>query len=316
MTVAIVILAAIVTLFVVMFIFFNTAFVRKDDSLASDLNSPENEFLSPFKDVIQKGMDYIRNSEHTVETTKSFDGLKLVGNYYKSGNSKRTIIIFHGYRSSGIRDFSCAVRLYNELGLNVLLVDQRSHGRSEGKYITFGVNERKDVAAWINYVLKKCGSDCEIVLGGLSMGATTVMMAAGTSLPKNVTGIIADCGFTSPKEIIFKVAKTRYHVGGAILPLVVGIMNVYCRIFGRFNIYGLSTVDSLKKSHIPIIIIHGAADGFVPYWMSERNFEAANEPKKLITVKNADHGMSFLYDEKGVTAEITEFLNSIKRQGL
>ena len=313
MVIAIVIAALIITLAAIMLVFFNVAFLRKDESAVNDLESAENEFLSNFKDTIKIGMDYIKNTPHTEESTVSFDNLKLVGSYYPIENSKRVIILFHGYRSSGLRDFSCAVKMYNNLGLNVLLVDQRSHGRSEGRYITFGVKERKDVLSWIGYVLKKCGNNTEIILGGLSMGATTVMLASSENLPSNVTGIIADCGFTSPKEIIIKVAKSTYHLSGLVLTFVIYIMDIYCKILGKFSIKNISTKDALKKSNIPIVIIHGKKDGFVPYEMSLENFEAAKGNKKLISVDNADHGMSFLYDEKGVLKAISEFLVSIKK---
>ena len=61
-------------------------------------------------------------------------------------------IQFHGYKSSALLDFCGGSKLASKIGHNALVVDQRSHGKSEGKAITFGIEERKDCMAWINYV--------------------------------------------------------------------------------------------------------------------------------------------------------------------
>ena len=137
--------------------------------------------------------------------------------------------------------------MYSDFGLNVLLCDQRSHGESEGKLITFGVNESRDVISWVEYVNKNLGAK-KLVLDGISMGATTVILACGRNLPENVKAVIADCGFTSPSDIMKKVAKRSFKINaGFFLPF----LDMACRIIGKFSFIDVSTEKVLKK-YMPI----------------------------------------------------------------
>ena len=287
--------------------FYRFAFVRFKKGETDDINNAMNKVLKPYADIINDGYEYIENSPHTWVSTKSFDGLTLAARYYPCGDSTRTMILFHGYRSAAKRDFSCAVRMYNEMGLNVLLCDQRSHGKSEGKLITYGVKERHDVFSWIDFVLQNYGQDTEIFLGGMSMGATTVLLSAGLGLPENVKGIVADCGFTSPHDIIKSVAKKTFHMPSWIF---YPAFDLICRVSGRFSIYGVSTEDALKENRVPILFIHGKADDFVPCKMSERGYDAATCEKRILLVEGAGHGFSYLIDTEGVRRELEEFIGS------
>lgn len=285
--------------------FFCVAFVKHNIGNMDDVNDPCNRVLGEFKEIVGKGIEYINNTPHKWVETYSFDKLKLRGRYYDNGYDK-TVIIFHGYRSSAARDMSCAVQMYTSFGLNVLLVDQRSHGRSEGKLITYGVKESRDVLSWIDFVTEKYAPE-KIVLGGMSMGATTVLLAAKHNLPDTVKGIIADCGFTSPEDIIKHVAKKSFKINADFF---IPVLDFCCRIFGRFSIKGVSTVDAVENAKIPILFIHGEADGFVPCEMSRKAYGRCNEKCRLVTVPNADHGFSFLVDKQKVLGEIKEFLIS------
>lgn len=302
------IIAGIVLLIVtlIMLWIFQFAFVRHNRRGIDDLDAKPNRFLKDYRTVIEPGMKFIDNQASEQVNTESFDGLRLAARYFECRDSMRTIILFHGYRSSGKRDFSCAVKFYWEAGLNVLLIDQRSHGKSEGRLITFGIKERRDVLTWVSWLLRRHGNKAEIFLGGMSMGASTVLLAAGLELPPNVKGIIADCGFTSPVDIIRKVARQAFHISGII---VIPVMNLLCRLFGHFSIYGISTVDALKKSKIPVLFIHGNSDNFVPAEMSKTGYEAAVGEKEIYLVDGADHGFSFLVDTAGVSGELTTFIN-------
>ncbi len=278
---------------------FKTAFMRSDIRLVSFESGP----LAEYKSVFDKSLNYIEKLPCEVVTINSFDDIKLVGNYY-SNNSDTTILLFHGYRSDGKFDFACAVKFYIELGLNVLVVDQRGNGKSEGKLITFGIKERHDAQAWTNYIAQRYAPR-NIFLSGVSMGASTVMMAANLELPESVKGIIADCGFTSPPSIIKKVAKQSFKINAEpILP----ILNVMCKLFGKFNLYEIDTTRALSESNIPIFFIHGKCDGFVPCEMTEISYNASCAEKYICLVENADHGISFLVDTDNVQKQITNFI--------
>lgn len=238
----------------------------------------------------------------------SFDGLRLHAKFYAASERKAPVqIMFHGYKSSAERDFCGGLREGIDGGFNVLLVDQRAHGESEGKYLTFGVNERFDCLSWASYAAERFGNDVKIYLYGISMGASTVLMASALPLPKSVSGIVADCGYTSPKDIIFSVLRD-HHVPAAP---VYAVARLGARLFCGFDLDSASAPDALSRSHIPVLFIHGDDDRFVPCRMSRENFEAsAAEHKKLLIVHNAGHGLSYMLDRPAYLSALHEFLEA------
>lgn len=308
MVIALVIIATVLIIaFAAVLVFlFKFAFVRANPAMANDLDEALNGMLRSYSELINKGKEFINNTPYEWRFVESFDGLRLAARYYSRANAESTIILFHGYRSNGERDFSCAVEMYYNMGMNVLLVDQRSHGKSEGKLITFGVKERRDVLTWIDHILSTQGKDMKIFLGGMSMGATTVLLSAGLDLPENVKGIIADCGYTSPIDIIRKVAIQSFKIRGVV---IIPLLNLGCKLLGHFSLYGISTEDALKDNKIPLLFIHGKKDGFVPCEMSQRSYDAAGGVKKIVIVDGADHGFSYLVDRKGVSEALEAFIS-------
>lgn len=290
---------------VVVYYVFSIAFMRQDISGLENIDDPVNAFLKDYREEVIEGMEFIDNTPYEEIYATSFDGLKLYGRYYQNGNSKGTILLFHGYRSNAKRDFSCVVKLYFEMGLNVLLVHQRAHGKSEGRLITYGVKESRDVVSWLEFLTQKYGEK-EYVLDGLSMGATTVLLSTRFNLPDSVKGIIADCGFTSPAEIIGIVSERNFHISSK---LSVPLMNLLCKLFGGFDLREFSTEKVLKNNTKPLLLTHGKMDGFVPYEMSQRAFDAATCEKEIYMVDNADHGMSFLKDRENVVKKLSNFLS-------
>ena len=127
---------------------------------------------------------------------ESKDGLLLHG-YEIAGQeeNKKWTIVIHGYMSEG-KQMIDSSKHFLDMGYNVLIVDLRGHGKSEGDYIGMGWHDRLDIIKWIEYLIKK-QPNCEIVLYGVSMGAATVMMTTGEELPGNVKCAIEDCGYTS-----------------------------------------------------------------------------------------------------------------------
>lgn len=238
----------------------------------------------------------------------SFDGLELQGLYIPAENPRACIILMHGYRSSGINDFSGVMPFYVENGFSVLLVDQRACGKSEGKYITFGVYERQDALYWAEYMDMRLENEIPIVLHGLSLGGTSVMMAADLSLPKTVCGIIADCGFTSPYDIIAHCGKEWFNIPA--YPMV-DILSAATKILGGFGYRACSTLDTLAASDLPIFLIHGSEDTFVPPSMTEKNIAAAKNCKGYLLVPGAGHALSYLISEQQYQESILAYLDEI-----
>ncbi len=277
------------------------AFVRKNDANLGDIET--SNYLKPYLEQLRDGIYFIDNSPFEMVSILSFDGLRLYGKYYNH-NTDKTIILVHGYRSNGRHDFSGALKFYYDYGFNVLLIDQRSHGKSEGKIISFGVKESFDVRDWAEFINKKYAPK-SIVLSGVSMGGGTVVFALKRNLPQNVKCVIADCGFTSPEEIIRKVGYDRFKINSKFY---MPFLNLMTHTFGNFSIYE-STIDALKENKIPVMFIHGEKDNFVPVQMSKQALKAAGEYGSAIFVKEADHGLSYLVETERVVRETSDFLS-------
>jgi len=233
------------------------------------------------------------------------DGLHLVGRYYHFKDDAPVIILFHGYRGNAKREFSGNNRLAKKLGFNVIAVDERAHGRSGGHTITFGIKERYDCQAWAEYAAGRFGKEIPIVLSGVSMGAATVLMASSLPLPKNVAAIIADCPYSSPEEIIKKVSRDVRLPPTLAYPFVV----IGTLIFGRFQLWETSPEHAVAKTKIPILLIHGEDDRFVPCDMSRRIYSACKGRAELVIFPGAGHALSYFIDPKRYEETIHAFLS-------
>lgn len=242
-----------------------------------------------------------RDFEHV--SIRSRDGLKLVGRLYEEPNSDVVEIIFHGWRSNALRDGCGGSHLARKAGHSILLVDQRAHGESEGNTITFGIKEKYDCLDWTNDIVARFGSHVKIILVGLSMGAATVLMASALDLPANVKGIAADCGYTSPEAIIRKVCRDMGIPDRLGYPFV----RVSARLFGGFSMKDGGAVEAVRQAKVPILLIHGEADDFVPFSMCREIYDACASEKYLLTVPHAGHGLSFFYDRAAYEKTAKEF---------
>ena len=236
----------------------------------------------------------------------SYDGLKLSARYYHVKDGAPLQIQCHGWRGMGVRDFSGGCKFAIDSGFNVLLIDHRGAGESEGKVITFGIREKYDVLTWIAYSLNRFGAETEICLTGISMGAATVLEASAFDLPKNVKAIIADSPYSSPEEILAVVSAGM----GMPAKLVMPFIKAGAYLYGGLKIEG-GAEEAVKKCKIPVLIIHGEDDRFVPTEMGRRIYAACASEKRLFTVPGAGHGLSFVIDREGYERAVTEFLQNI-----
>ena len=272
-------------------------------ALASD-KAPEK--INPEVRKLSERM--MANSFEPVTIT-SFDGSGLFGRYYHVQDGAPVQLQFHGYKSSPFIDMIGGNYMARIMGHNSIAVDQRSHGMSDGNTITFGINERRDVLFWIAYVNKRFGEDTPIILSGLSMGAATVLMAADLGLPANVKGIIADCPYSTPKDIILKTSADRKYPPRLTYPFV----KLGARIFGHFNLEETDAVLAVQKARIPILLIHGENDNFVPCDMSRKIAAACASPITFVTFPGAGHGRSYLVDSKRYEKELRTFIDSLPK---
>ncbi len=240
-------------------------------------------------------------------TLISRDGLKLTSFYLETKGADKIAILFHGYRGSARNDFSPMIPFYQSLGYNILIVNQRSHGKSKGRAITFGIKEKFDCVDWVNFSNKEFNNK-ETILVGISMGASTVLLASGQNLPKNVKTIIADCGYTSPYEIIKNTMKL---IRMPIYPTI-WYISFYYKIFCKGNLKTECVKQAVRKSKTPILFIHGTADRLVPFRMSQENFDATKVKKDILLVEGASHAGSYVQATKIYEEKVTKWLKELE----
>ncbi len=280
--------------FFLCYLTFSFAFRRsKKQGRARDLS--KNHSVAPYFDTIAAGIEDADTRAYEEVKIRSYDGLTLAARIYEIPDARATVILFHGYRSFASCDFGCVLPHYiDECRFRVLMVDERAHGESEGKYITFGIRERHDCLSWAEYAASRFGG--EIILDGMSMGAASVLMATALPLPENVKGVIADSGYSSAEDILRHVGKALRFPVGLLMPGV----HLLTRLLAGFDPREITAPEALRQNKLPVLIIHGEADGFVPFEMGRKN-AADLPPEMFVSVPGADHGMSYLVDREKIT---------------
>lgn len=302
----IILLILTAAVFIISYVCFRIAFYepdRKEKVDKSIIDLPNGKIYEPFREQIEKWALETRNTPCEEVSITSFDGLKLYGKFYEYEKGAPMEIMFHGYRGCAERDLAGGVQRCFSLKRSALIVEQRASGKSEGNVISFGVNEHRDALLWTDFAIKHYGEDIKIILTGISMGAATVLMTADKDLPKNVIGILADCGYTSAKDIMKIVIKQMKLPPTLAYPFV----KLGARIYGHFNIEEDSPIKSVKNAKVPIIYFHGESDDFVPCYMSEQNFAATASRKEIVKIPGAGHGLSFPVEQENYLTHAGDF---------
>ena len=281
---------------------------RKLPSYGKYINVSGGQHDKEFNARRQRAMEELEAMPQQEVSITSADGLKLAGHLITTRYPRRLIIAFHGWRSSWSRDFCMVAPFWLAQHCNVLFVEQRAHGESQGDYLGFGLLERSDCQQWAIWADRQ-NFGLPIYLAGISMGATTVLMAAGLTLPESVRGILADCGFTSPRDICAHVAKDNLHVTYG--PLRSAWIDRCFRKKIHMTTGAYSTLTAMRNTQVPVLFLHGTADNFVPIDMTYRNYRACAAPKRLVVVPGAGHAMSYAVEpetcQKAMKAFWAEF---------
>jgi fermentation-respiration switch protein FrsA (DUF1100 family) len=300
-----ILMAVIFLILLIAFIcFYMTFFVPKHGPIAiDDYSIPEGEIYEVFRDQMVGWMKEVRAMPHEDVYITSFDGLKLHGRYYEYAPGAPMELMFHGYRGNADRDLCGGVQRCFALHRSALIVDQRASAGSDGKVITFGIKEHRDCRAWVDFAIEKFGPDVKIILTGISMGASTVLMAAGSPLPSQVKGVLADCGFSSAKAIIYTVIRQLKLPPMLLYPFI----RLGAILYGRFDPESYSAAEAVKQTDLPTIFFHGADDAFVPAKMSKENYDNCASRKMLVTIPGAGHGLSYPVDPEGYLQALRDF---------
>lgn len=288
----------IVTLFVLLCLIS----LRRKPADIADRQFPPDSHKAKLQAAVMEGRRFFRTHPGELLVIEA-NGEELCARRFAQENPRGRIVLFHGYRSMGETDFAPVMDFYYNQGYELVLIDQRAHGKSSGLWIGFGVPERYDCLSWLRYLNATYGA-LPTFLSGVSMGCTTVLMSLGLELPANVRGVIADCGFTSPKEIISIVLRRRH------LPplLLTPPLSLFSRLFAGYFFGEYSTLQALaENTRIPVLFLHGTDDRLVPPEMTRRNFEACRSEKELLMVEGAGHGTAYLQDRPQVEQAVKAF---------
>lgn len=267
----------------------NLDFIFKDNSEPSD-------FEKSLKEVRDADKEWVLNNNLQEYTITSEDGLALKG-YLLPAQQKTDKYVFciHGYRMTGLAEYDSIIRFYHNLNVNVFFIDQRSCGRSEGTYITYGGKEHKDCLLWLSFMLKEFGEDIKIILHGISLGSATTMLVCGNPLPENVKFAICDCGYASVKGQLMHNFN-QYKMPAALSYNAYRISSI---LHGNGDPEKTAPVIAMENCTIPVIIAHGTEDTFVPFDMVYAIYDACpSENKKLITVSGAEHARAFFVNDE------------------
>ena len=270
---------------------------------------PPSKKWAPLMDRIKEGdafLDYLCGE--TVRIAAK-DGTPLYGEFYPARHPEngKALLAIHGHKSDGRTNFGVFAKFFHQLGYSLLIPDNRAHGKSGGKFIGFGWLEHKDCLEWMQFLRQRLGEKCSILLHGVSMGAATVLMAAGER-PGNLEGVIADCGFTSAWDEFTHVLHRYYHLPAfPFLP----IASALCKLRAGYYFRQCSAKEQLRKANVPILFVHGGKDEFVPTWMSREMYAQYDGPKQLYIAPLADHATSYFKHTEAYEQAVRAFLQRL-----
>lgn len=247
---------------------------------------------------------WIDNQPFEKVQISSNEGLTLIGHFLKM-QSDKLVIIVHGFGSNW-KEMEDYAKMFYKRNFNLLIIECRAHGESEGDMVGMGWLDRLDLQNWIDFSINKL-PNCKIVLFGVSMGASTVCMSLGEKMPQNVKCAIEDCGFDNVYKQICYVYHKKLKLTSHIL---IRIFYSWTKRARSFDLKQGDAIKQLKKSNLPMLFIHGQCDNFVPTEMGYNLFGALNSKNKEIYIcEGAGHAQSFSTDPGRYQMKINKFLS-------
>lgn len=304
--VAVVLLVLIMLVVVILSIAINQS-VNRPKSTSIDYESLSEKHKLRYK-VRQRNNQHLYDLNPEDISLTDPMGNELRAWFVPKPESKTFVICVHGYKCNGPDECSHLLPFYNEtLGFNYLLPDHAAHGRSEGKHIGFGSFESENLLLWVNYLIERFGEDIEIVLHGISMGASTVMLANAGNPPEQVKAIIEDCGFTSAEDILNNTMRKKI---GIPCPHLAKAIILYCRLFRGYDMRKADCVARMNESKNPILFIHGTDDPTVPFAMGEKLYDVCTTVEKdKLFVDGAIHAYCYYDAKEEYDKKVTDFLD-------
>lgn len=280
------ILFSIIILLLIILIIISNHFVNKllikTNKKLFERKESSKEESEEKKRIKEQRRIWFESSQKDVYTISS-DNFKLHAHLINN-NSNVYVIIVHPYEARGSYMKYFIEKFYN-IGFNILAIDLRTHGESEGKIYSLGYLERLDVLAWIKYINDNYNNS-KIILYGISMGANAVMMCCNEDGTNNVKVIIEDAGFTNAYEQLKRRLDMAYKF--SFLPIVEAT-SLMSKIRLGFSFKDIDVKKRVAMSKIPILFIHGDKDELVDYNMVNKLYDACSSEKEKLIIKDGNH---------------------------
>lgn len=297
-------LVLIVVLMVVLYCLYRLVFCHPLKKRPNAHRIPESNLYKAYRDIMKETVNDMEKTPYEEVSIHSMEGYRLCGRLYGIKEGAPLVISFHGYHGVFAWDGYGFFKICKNHGMNILMIDERAHGKSEGSAITFGVKERYDCKLWAEYAANRFGENTDIFLAGVSMGAASVLMASELGLPQNVRGIVADCGYSEPAAII---KETIRQMKLPVKPLYV-LIRLGARLFGHFDLEETTALRAVSHIQLPVLFFHGSQDAVVPLSMNEALYEACAGRKKRVVIAGANHANSAMTDYAAYEKAVLEFL--------
>ncbi len=267
-------------------------FFKRTSLKRIDKGFRNTSYSKPYaSEVISLREKIIKEKKYDMVNITSFDGLKLSA-YYFNNKADKTIIMIHGLRTHAFNNFGLASEYFYSKGYNVLVINQRGHEGSEGKYVTYGQKESQDVLSWLNYVCLDENIK-NIYLYGISMGATSIALASEYINDKRVKCLIIEDAYTSLVDLVNHIVSSQ-HIPYFLFKR--GIYFLSKKLVG-ISWKGYNTTESLKKNNIPSVFVHGTKDSVAINAFFLDNYNNCVSNKYQITIDGAPHALSAVVDK-------------------
>lgn len=254
---------------------------------------------------LKNGYKWYDENYKQLVTIKSRKGVPLHATEFRNpSNSNVWVITVHGWTNVK-REMSVYAIEYYRRGFNVLIPDLRGHDGSESKFVSMGWLDRLDITDWIYSIVSE-NPKAKIIIHGVSMGSATTMMTTGEELPSNVALAIADCGYTSVKDIFTDQCIRKYHLPPKLVMPAATFVN---KLLNGFFFGEASSVEQLKKSKTPTLFIHGDKDNFVLVENLDKVYEACAAPKEKFVMHGAEHALSAIWFREKYWEVVDAFLD-------
>lgn len=251
--------------------------------------------------------DYYDNLEKEEFIIRSQYGYQLKGFFLPNNErSNRVIVISHGYECTLFRSIKY-VSMFHQLGYSVVVYDHRNHGISGGTFTSFGFYEKEDMKSILDYVENHIFEE-PVFFGsqGSSMGAAIALQHA--EIDSRIRFVISESSFeTLHAQMKIQIKRQMKYLSTLFL---FGSSAMNKIMYGYF--YGqVSPIKAIKNLDIPILIIHGDSDSFIPLSHAKNLFEQKPKAKKLLIVKQADHGLCFNNNPEIYYSNVKDLLQGI-----